>query len=254
MHDTALELGEQFFKTYLTAAGKNYTILDVGSLSVNGSLRQYAPAGSLYTGVDLMAGEGVDVVLESSYQLPFGDENFDVVVSTSCFEHDPMFWLTFIEMVRVTKSRGVIYLSVPSNGWYHTFPMDNWRFYPDAGLSLESWAKHQGFDMRQLESFTTRRRTDVWNDCVMVFEKGPAAGRSAQRMCDHFPNAMNIRRSHRPGDVANRSEATEDQQIMHALIQAVRQRDARIAALEQELTTYHRAASAEEALQVTMTT
>jgi SAM-dependent methyltransferase len=234
MHDTALEIGQQFFTTYMTGLPAA-SILDVGSLNVNGSLRQCAPAGVRYTGVDLVAGPGVDTVLSDPHKLPFADGAFDAVVSTSCFEHDPMFWLTFIEIVRVTKPSGVIYISAPSNGWYHCYPMDNWRFYPDAGLSLESWAQHQGFEVHLLESFIARRRNDIWNDCVMVFERGPVSLRSGLRMCDAFPGAMNVRRSDRPGQVLNRFDATEDQQYLSQLMQSLGKRETHIAWLQQEL-------------------
>lgn len=236
MHDTAFELGQLFFKTYLTGR-LGVAILDVGSLNVNGSLRQCAPVESVYTGVDLIAGDGVDIVLEESHKLPFGAGVFDAVVSTSCFEHDPMFWLTFIEIVRVTKPGGIIYVSAPSNGCYHRYPLDNWRFYPDAGISLEAWARHQGFELRLLELFIARRRNDVWNDCVMVFERGPTGQLFGQRMCDDFSDAMNVRRSDRPDEIFNRFDATEDQRFISLLLGQLGERDARIARLEQELNT-----------------
>ena len=103
MHDTAHAIGRLFFETYFP--GRAIAVLDIGSQSVNGSLRDCAPAGSSYTGVDLGAGPGVDVVLDKPPHLPFFDQSFDAVVSSSAFEHDPAFWLTFTEMLRVTKRR-----------------------------------------------------------------------------------------------------------------------------------------------------
>jgi hypothetical protein len=44
-------------------------------------------------------------------------------------------------MARVVKSGGFIYLNAPSNGYVHNHPLDIWRFYPDAGIALEKWAK-----------------------------------------------------------------------------------------------------------------
>ena len=57
---------------------------------------------------------------------------FSTQVSTSCFEHDPIFWLTFKEIARVTKVDGFVYVNAPSNEVYHGYPGDNWRFYKDA--------------------------------------------------------------------------------------------------------------------------
>ncbi|EEB79512.1 Methyltransferase domain family protein [marine gamma proteobacterium HTCC2148] len=171
MHDTALLHGNLFFEIYLKERS-SARILDIGSTDVNGSLRQCAKRDWHYIGVDLEAGSGVDIVLQDPYSYPFEDQSFDAVVSTSCLEHDDMFWLSFLEMLRVVKPGGFIYLNVPSNGYYHTFPVDSWRFYPDAGLALERWGKHREHDVTLLESFIGDQKEDVWNDFVAVFWKG----------------------------------------------------------------------------------
>jgi SAM-dependent methyltransferase len=107
-------------------------------------------------------------VLGVSASFPFDNESFDLAVSTSCFEHDQMFWLTFAELARVLRTGGYIYINTPSNGDYHSYPYDNWRFYPDAGLALEAWAGKLGLRLSLLESFTAPRKRDIWNDFVMV--------------------------------------------------------------------------------------
>jgi hypothetical protein len=159
------------------------------------------------------------------------------VVSTSCFEHDPMFWVTFLEILRVTKDGGHVYVNVPSNGWYHQHPVDNWRFYPEAGVSLRDWGRRQGHDTELLESFTGRRRHDVWNDFIMVFRRGKHASPDAY-MVDLFPDAMNIRRGNASGPVSNYCKGTEDQEIIQSLTQAVRSRDRRIAEMQSVIDIY----------------
>ncbi len=128
MHDTAYEIGRQFFETYF--GQQTCLILEVGSQNVNGTLRDCAPPGSTYVGVDMTAGEGVDIVLTDPHVLPFAEEYFDATLASSCLEHDQMFWVTFLEMLRVTRTGGYLYLNTPSNGAYHSYPYDNWRFYP----------------------------------------------------------------------------------------------------------------------------
>src|SRR5271165_1522507 len=167
MHDTALITGKAFFECY---GFPNCRILDVGSQDVNGSLRQFAPQWSEYVGVDLQAGPGVDVVLDDPYHLPFEDSYFDFVVSTSCLEHDQFFWLSFLEMVRVTSA--YIYISAPSDGKVHRFPVDCWRFYPDAAQALAKWARHNNHVLSVQETFYMFPLKDVWTDNVMVFSKG----------------------------------------------------------------------------------
>src|ERR1700751_4712914 len=98
MHDTAYEIGRIFFEVYVRMGD---CILEVGSSDINGSLRDFRTGNCRYVGIDLEIGKGVDVVVERCSQLPFPDATFDIVVSTSCFEHDRMFWTTFLEICRV---------------------------------------------------------------------------------------------------------------------------------------------------------
>src|SRR5271155_1541744 len=100
MHDTAYEIGRLFFETYVRPGD---SILDVGSSDINGSRRDFELEGSCYIGVDLQAGKGVDVVVAQISHLSFAAESFDIVVSTSCLEHDRAFWVTFLEICRVLK-------------------------------------------------------------------------------------------------------------------------------------------------------
>ena len=213
MHDTAIESGRAFFSTYFDSTPLR--VLDVGALDVNGSLRPVAPAGSFYVGVDLTPGAGVDVVVDGGRNLPFAPDSFDVCVSTSCFEHDGMFWHTFGQMAEVTRHGGFLYVSAPSNGPYHSYPHDNWRFYPDAGLALAAWARRQGQPIHLIESGILRRRGDVWNDFVAVFQKHDAPPPRERFMLDAFPDAMNVRRLGADGVTALEA-ATEDQSLCDA--------------------------------------
>jgi SAM-dependent methyltransferase len=151
MHPSAMDLGRLLFSTHGVGLRR---VGDIGSLDVNGSLRSLCPEGVEYIGIDLAPGKGVDLVLDDPYQYPFPDAHFDMMVSTSCFEHDPMFWLTFLEMLRVVRDDGIIYINAPSSGSYHTHPWDNWRFYPDASLAMEMWGRRSGYPVHALESFT----------------------------------------------------------------------------------------------------
>ena len=224
MHDTAFELGGLFFETYSLGAGARM-ILDVGSLEVNGSLRDCAPAGCVYLGVDVAAGAGVDIVLDDPYAFPFPDGYFDQIVSTSCFEHDQLFWLTFLEMIRVVHPGGYIYINCPSNGEYHAYPFDNWRFYPDAALALSAWAKRSGEEVTLVESFVARRRGDQWNDCVMVFFRGAETEIPATRLIsDSFDRCFNLR-TFRTNELLRRSKLTEDMLLIEQYRDGIDHRD-----------------------------
>lgn len=170
MHDTAMEYGGAFFHTYLKNP-VNLTIVDIGSQDVNGSLRSVAPPNNKYIGVDFADAKGVDVVITDPYALPFEDESVDVVVSSSCFEHSEFFWLLFNEALRILKPTGLLFINAPSNGAFHRFPVDCWRFYPDSGVALQNWGKRSGYHCALLESFIGPQKQDIWNDFIAVFVK-----------------------------------------------------------------------------------
>jgi SAM-dependent methyltransferase len=174
MHDTAMISGSLFGKVY---GKEGMKVLDVGGQDVNGSLRK--PYESLlkinYTSVDIENASGVDVVMNPGDPFPFEDESFDLIISTSCFEHDPCFWMTFREMCRVIKKDGYIYVNAPSNGPYHGFPGDNWRFYSDAGQALAYWSGKtidgKSYPVRVEETFHVLPLRDIWIDCVSVWKR-----------------------------------------------------------------------------------
>ena len=226
MHPSALELGQLLFETHGSDVRR---VLDIGSLDINGSLRDVCPSNVDYVGIDLEAGKGVDMVLDDPYIYPFPDNSFDMLVSTSCFEHDPMFWLTFLEMLRVVRDQGIIYINAPSNGAYHTHPWDNWRFYPDASHALEMWGRRSGISVSAIESFIMSR-CGPWNDYVMIFQKGTPNPERAKFISDRLHGLKNLRKITNPDEILFRIDKTDD--LLH-----MEQLHARISQLEAELAT-----------------
>jgi SAM-dependent methyltransferase len=191
MHPTAMANGKRFFDVYAAGRGA-LTVVDVGAQDVNGSLREVMPPECKYIGVDFLKAKGVDIVLTDPYQLPFEDGSVDIVVCSSCLEHSEMFWLIFLEMLRILKPTGLCYLNVPSNSTFHRFPVDCWRFYPDSGRALVTWAKRSGVNAALMESYTSRQWRDTWNDFVAVFVKEEAsAGLFPRRIIDSFSDFDN---------------------------------------------------------------
>jgi len=175
MHPSAMMNGKLFFDTYVNPQ-KAIKIVEIGSQSINGSLREISPLNAEYIGLDFERGNGVDIVLDSPYSLPFEEDGIDFVVCSSCFEHSEMFWLVFSEALRILKPNGLFYLNVPSNGPFHQYPVDCWRFYPDAANALVTWAKKCGYNPAVLESYISLQSPKgdpegVWNDFVAIFIK-----------------------------------------------------------------------------------
>ena len=168
MHPSALKNAKLFFETY-SPSFVSGNILEIGSQNVNGSVRDVAPKQMSYIGVDFVNGKGVDIVINDPYKLPFEDGSFDIIVSSSCFEHSEMFWLLFLDAIRLLKPNGLLYINAPSNSDFHRYPVDCWRFYPDSGQALVTWGKYNGFHPALLESFISKKIRGTWNDYVAVF-------------------------------------------------------------------------------------
>jgi len=175
MHKSAYNNAVRFYENYCQDNIQSKTVLDVGSWDSNGCLKPIFQKSLQYVGLDAQAGPNVDVVSNSN-DMPFENEQFDIIISTSCFEHDEMFWLTFLEMCRVLKSGGYIYICAPSSGPYHPHgcPSDSWRFYPDSWRSLARWANKNNYKLKLVESYIDSSYfppDDHWQDSVGIFTK-----------------------------------------------------------------------------------
>ena len=225
MHTSALLNAKRFFDAYAPAFNDvrpRPRVIEIGSRDINGSLRQVCPAAYEYVGLDFEAGKGVDVVLDDPYALPFDSGTADIVLSSSCLEHSEMFWLLFLEVMRILKPGGLFYLNVPSNGDFHRYPVDCWRFYPDSGRALVTWARRNALNPVLLESYVGRQEEDIWNDYVAVFLKdasqvGLHTGRILQTL-RLFTNGM----LHGSDQILNASRPTEDRRKLGAFAKVIR--------------------------------
>ncbi len=76
-------------------------VLEVGSLNINGTVRDFFDS-IRYIGADVAEGRDVDVVCNGE-SLDYPDNSFDVAVSAECFEHNPEWVATFQNMWRMSK-------------------------------------------------------------------------------------------------------------------------------------------------------
>lgn len=162
MHPSSFENMQRCIDWYCPPGAR---VVDLGAASVNGSYRDLFPAGTAYTGFDLAPGPGVDVVLEDPYVLPLADGSVDLVVSGQMLEHCPQFWRVFTEVARVLAPGGLAFMIAPSEGPIHRYPVDCYRFYPDAWGAMADWA-----GLRLVHCWRDRR--GPWCDLVGVFQKG----------------------------------------------------------------------------------
>lgn len=128
MHESVLSWSAAMVAKYDLAG---LSTLEVGSLNVNGSVRDLFTGP--YWGIDQTNGPGVDEVADAE-QLPWLAPTWDCVVSTELLEHCMRFWVALAEMGRVLRPSGFLLLT--ARGWTpegaamfeHAYPSDYWRF------------------------------------------------------------------------------------------------------------------------------
>ena len=220
MHDTSLINAKLFFDTYendIRSISNNTKVIEIGSQDVNGSIRQVSPADFLYVGLDFASAKGVDLILDDPYKLPFEEGTIDVCVSNSCFEHSDFSGLRSSKLLGFLKQRGWFYLNAPSNGMYHRYPVDCWRFYPDSGHALVNWGKANKINGCLLESYTGYQVSDVWNDFVAVFLKDASFEyKFRNRIIDHIDRFDNGWTNKRSGEILNFNASPEDIRRLHS--------------------------------------
>lgn len=113
-------------------------MLEIGSRARSGvTRRDLAPPEWEYVGVDIVAGPNVDVVgdaHELSRLLP--RDHFDAAMSLSVFEHLLMPWKVVIELNRVLKPGGLVFVQTHQTFPLHDEPWDFWRISADAWPAL----------------------------------------------------------------------------------------------------------------------
>lgn len=102
--------------------------LEVGSMNVNGSVREMFPEP--YTGLDMRPGVGVDEVRDFAAGGP--GQAYNSIISTETLEHTLEPWQIVEEMAFALKNGGRVYLSVPWMFAMHDYPEDCWRILPRA--------------------------------------------------------------------------------------------------------------------------
>jgi hypothetical protein len=67
------------------ATAERAAVLDVGGRNINGSPRDLFPGADPYVTLDILPGDGVDIVADAATWTP--DREYDVAVCTEVFEH-----------------------------------------------------------------------------------------------------------------------------------------------------------------------
>jgi len=89
-------------------------VMEVGSGEIRGTVRSQFDDCD-YLGVDVATGPGVDRVCPGQ-TVDEPSESFDVVISCECFEHNPYWLETFVNMLRLLKPGGLCIVSCALTG------------------------------------------------------------------------------------------------------------------------------------------
>lgn len=118
-------------------ATERISILDVGSYNVNGTYKpMFDPQYFAYTGIDMVEGDNVDIVVKPYDWSIIPTDSYDVVICGQVLEHAEFFWQTMSEMTRVLKQGGLLCVIVPNECLEHRFPVDCYRFYTDGMVAM----------------------------------------------------------------------------------------------------------------------
>lgn len=112
--------------------------LEVGSKAYEGDVPRVSQIfdGSDFTGVDMLEGDNVDLVLDLT--LPFDEidrqlngKRFNSIFCLSVLEHCANPHSMAQNLSNILCPGGLIYISVPFSWKFHGYPSDYWRFTPE---------------------------------------------------------------------------------------------------------------------------
>jgi SAM-dependent methyltransferase len=128
-HSSCINFGKKAIKAELI---KGKSIIEVGSLNINGSLR---PVVELfepfeYIGVDIAMGPGVDQICPVENLISkFGSNRFDMIICTELLEHVKNWKKAIHNLKHILKPGGTLLVTTRSKGMlYHGYPFDFWRY------------------------------------------------------------------------------------------------------------------------------
>jgi len=147
MHGSSMKLMADFRDRYLSEM-KGCSVLDIGSRRVKDQQQCYRDllGDYRYTGMDIVAGDNVDVV---------GYENlgaYDVLISGQVMEHvcKPWDWLASLTLY----FHQYICIIAPNTHAEHRHPIDTYRYFPDGMRDLFDYAGIIPVEIRRVDKDT----------------------------------------------------------------------------------------------------
>lgn len=133
-------IGHQKWQKHLYEIGNKpgMRILEIGSREVTAHSRARQEfSNAEYIGFDFYPGNNVDVVgdahkLSSYFE---GEEKFDIIYSSACFEHFAMPWIVATEIAKLLKVDGLVFVETHFSYASHERP---WHFFQYSDMALKT--------------------------------------------------------------------------------------------------------------------
>lgn len=122
-------------------------VLELGSRNVTGANHRHRFARAEYIGFDFYPGENVDVVGDAHHLSSYfqGQERFDLIFSSAVFEHLYMPWVAAIEIQKMLKLGGHVFIETHFSFSSHERP---WNFFQFSDMGLRAlFNRSLGFDL-----------------------------------------------------------------------------------------------------------
>ena len=118
-------------------------VLEIGTKRIKSQpstiRKDWVPNAGEYIGTDAEPGVDVDVVSDvHSLSSTFGENQFDVIISCSVYEHIRYPWIATVEIARVLRLGGLVFIHTHNAYPLHGYPHDYWRYTTDSLEALFS--------------------------------------------------------------------------------------------------------------------
>ena len=131
-------VSHQEWQKYLYEAGNKpgMKILEIGSREVTGRSNARSNFNKAeYIGFDYYPGDNVDVVGDAHKLSSYfkNGEQFDIIYTSACFEHFAMPWVVAVEISKLLKVNGLVFVETHFSFSSHERP---WHFFQFSDMAL----------------------------------------------------------------------------------------------------------------------
>lgn len=113
---------------------KGMKVLEIGSRIVTGSCNREKFNNAEYVGFDIYSGLNVYVVGDAHKLSSYFNEKFDLIFSSAVFEHLAMPWVASLEIIRLLKVGGYVFIETHYSFSSHERP---WHFFQFSENALD---------------------------------------------------------------------------------------------------------------------